>query len=103
MGDLDTCYEKTPSLVHREIAGEILLVPIRRNVADLQSIYTLNEVAADVWQLIDGERSVSQMKEELVKKYEADEEELEEDLLGLLQQLKVLGGIQEKGASSSPR
>ena len=43
---LDYCYQKDPDMVSREIAGEVILVPIRRNVGDLESVYTLNETAA---------------------------------------------------------
>ena len=50
----DQVYRKDPSIVARQIAGEMILVPIRQNVGDLESIYLLNETALFAWQLLDG-------------------------------------------------
>ncbi len=41
-------FVKDPNMVFRQIGDEVILVPIRRNVADLESIYTLNPVAARI-------------------------------------------------------
>ena len=50
-------YAKAPEFVSRRIADEMLLLPIRQNLGDLESIYTLNEVAARVWELLGSVRS----------------------------------------------
>ena len=34
----------------RVIAGETILVPLRQNLGDLESIYTLNGVGTFIWQ-----------------------------------------------------
>jgi hypothetical protein len=39
--DLEKCYQKDPNIVSRKIADEFILVPIKQNVGDLESIYTL--------------------------------------------------------------
>ena len=56
MDFLNTVYKKSDSIVSRRIADEFILVSIRQNVGDLESIYTLNETAARIWELIDGKR-----------------------------------------------
>jgi hypothetical protein len=38
----------------RTIAGETLLVPLRRGLADCDRIFILNEVGAFLWQALDG-------------------------------------------------
>jgi hypothetical protein len=61
-GDMDIltkCFIKETDFVTREVAGETIIVPIRGNVGDLNSIYTLNEVGTKIWELIDGKNSVS--------------------------------------------
>ena len=68
-------YAKSPSIVYREIAGESILVPIRNNVGDLESIYTLNETASRVWELIDGDRSLGEIRDAIVDEYEVEAEE----------------------------
>jgi hypothetical protein len=44
-------FVKDLSMVFRIIGGQCLLVPIRQNVADLESIYVLNEVGGYIWEL----------------------------------------------------
>lgn len=46
MDHLERCYQRDKSIVSRTIEEEVILVPIRQNVGDLESIYTLNEVGA---------------------------------------------------------
>jgi hypothetical protein len=48
-------------MVFRQIAGEAILVPICTRVEEADSIYTLNEVAARIWELVDGSRNVGQI------------------------------------------
>jgi hypothetical protein len=93
MNQLDRRYEKDPSIVHRNIAGETILVPIRRHVADLQSIYTLDEVGARIWELIDGHRSIEEIREAIVAEYEVTPGVAEADLIEFVQQLEAVGGI----------
>ena len=45
-------YVRSDSVVSRVIAGETLIVPIRRGVGDLASIYSLNEIATAIWSAI---------------------------------------------------
>jgi hypothetical protein len=93
MEQLDYCYQKDPDMVSREIAGEVILVPIRRNVGDLESVYTLNETAALAWTLFDGSHTVNQIQDQIISEYEVDEDEAEQDLNELIQQLEEIGAI----------
>ena len=43
-------YQRTDEFVARIIAGETVLFPIHRQIGDLESIYTLNEVATFIWE-----------------------------------------------------
>ena len=86
-------YEKDPSVVHREIAGEAILVPIRRNVADMESVYTLDSVGADIWSLIDGDRTLPDILDVLLGEYDVDEEVLSRDLDEFIGQLEAIGAI----------
>jgi hypothetical protein len=95
MGLLDKVYKKSDSIVSRKIADEFILVPIRQNVGDLGSIYTLNEVAARIWELIDGKMKLREIKDALVGEFEVTPEEAEKDLIEHLQQLKKIKAITE--------
>ena len=38
--------------VLREIAGDILLVPVGKTALDLNGMLTLNEVGAEIWKML---------------------------------------------------
>jgi len=84
-------YTKDADLVTRDIAGETIIVPIKSNVGDLNSIFTLNEIGTMIWGLIDGKRSVSEIAEAICKTYEVKPEDAEKDILEFLDALKESG------------
>lgn len=81
-------YKKSENIVYRKIADEYILVPIRNNVGDLQNIYTLNEVAARIWELIDGKSTLGQISNKLFQEFEVDKKTLEKDLSKYIVQLE---------------
>ena len=95
MNYLDKVYSKSNSIVSRKIADEFILVPIRQNVGDLESIYTLNETGARIWELIDGKRNMGEIKDKIVGEFEVTPEEAEKDLVEHLQQLEKIKAIIE--------
>ncbi len=95
MNFLDKVYTKSDSIVSRKIADEFILVPIRQNVGDLESIYTLNETAARIWELIDGKTKVGKIKEKLIEEFEVTSEEAEKDIAEHLMQLEEIKAITE--------
>ena len=96
MDFLDKVYRKSDSIVSRKIADEFVLVPIRKNVGDLENIYTLNEVAARIWELIDGKRNVGDIKERICQEYEATPEKTEKDIREFLFKLEKAEIIERK-------
>jgi len=96
MSYLRKSFTKDPNIVSRKIADEVILVPIRKNVGDLESIYTLNEAAARIWELVDGQRKVKEIKEILVEEFEVSAQEAEKDLIEYLQQLEKIEAITKR-------
>jgi hypothetical protein len=95
MNILDKVYKKNNAMVSRKIGDEFILVPIRQNVGDLDSIYTLNETAARIWEWIDGKTGVREIKEKIVGDFDVASDEAEKDLLEHLQQLEAIKAIHE--------
>ena len=86
-------FAKDPSIVSRNIAGEQILVPIRKKAGEIESIFTLNEVASRIWELLDGEKQVKEIKNAIVEEFEVSPKEAEADLLKFLQQLEEAGAV----------
>lgn len=84
---------KNPDIVSRRIANEVILVPVRNKVGDLQSIYTLNEVGARIWELIDRKDSLKEIKDVLVEEFEVTPEAAEKDISEFLKKLESIGAI----------
>ena len=87
-------YTKSDSLVHRQIADETILVPIRRHVADLESIYALDGVGPRIWELVDGQRTVSDIVASIVAEYDVDPATAEADVREFVLQLESLGAVE---------
>jgi hypothetical protein len=87
------CYVKEKEFVTREIAGETIIVPVKGNVGDLNSIYTLNEIGTMIWQLIDGKKNVGQIIKVICSAYEVTPEEAEKDTVDFLKSLEEAGLI----------
>jgi hypothetical protein len=92
---LEKRFAREPSIVSRQIAGESILVPIRQRAGEVESIYTLNEVAAWAWELIDGHRQAAEIRDLIVAEFEVGPEEAGADLVEFLQQLESVGAVIE--------
>lgn len=93
-GCLTTCYAKLPAVAAREIGGEIVLVPVNKNAAEMESIYTLNGVSAAIWKLVDGKRTVGDIKSAILDEYAVSGEQLEVDLEEFFGQLHSIGAVE---------
>lgn len=88
-------FQQSEDVVAREIAGEMLLVPIRNNLGDLESIYTLNETGAFIWSLMDGTRTLAEVCAAMQAEFEVGEEEAWADLLELVSELESIPALIE--------
>ncbi|MCK4822466.1 PqqD family protein [bacterium] len=93
MVQLDSTYAKDPLIVSRLIDDEVILIPIRQNVGDLESIYTLNETAARFWELLDGQRTLADICDLVVTEYEVDQEEAQSELVEFIKQLEEFDAV----------
>jgi hypothetical protein len=95
MDYLERHYEKDPDMVFRDIEGEMILVPIRRRTADLESIYTLNETGSRIWELIDGQHTLREVRDVIVQEYDVTPEEAEADLVELMAYLEEIEAVEK--------
>ncbi len=87
-------YKKNPNFVSRKIEDEIILVPIKKEAADFQAIYNLNNaVSVKVWELIDGKKSLETIKERILAEFEVKPDKLEKNLKEFVGDLKKIGAI----------
>jgi hypothetical protein len=93
--EMNSIFRRNEKVVSRKIVDELILVPIRSSVADMESLYTLNEVGARVYELIDGERTVQDICTAIVEEFEVSNGQAETDVREFLEQLLSIGSIEE--------
>lgn len=89
----DDVFARNEQVVSRKIVDELILVPMRKNVADMETLYTLNEVGARVYELIDGERPVREIVSTVVREFDVTEKQAETDVREFIEQLLEIESI----------
>jgi hypothetical protein len=79
--------------VTRRIADETLVVPVAGGVGDLDAIYTLNEVAAHIWTILDAPASVDAIVEEICREFDVPADRAAHDVAAFLDALESAGLI----------
>jgi hypothetical protein len=90
-------YARREGVILREVAGEQILVPIRRNVADLKAIFALNGVGRCIWELLDGTRGMDEVLARLVERFDVSSDEAAADLQAFVERLSQAGLVERKG------
>jgi hypothetical protein len=101
---LKTLFERDELIVFRKIDDEFILVPNFHKREDIGSIYTMNPVAAYIWESLDGKSAVDEIRDKIVEEWDVTSSAAENDLVEFLNQLLGIGAIKEvaDGMSSSP-
>ena len=84
MVDLKSILSQSGLIVTRKTGNEYVLVPISNNIADMNSVYTLNETGAFLWEQIDGKRTVEEIINVLISEYDIDKQNAESDVLDFI-------------------
>ena len=87
-------YRKKGEYVARVIAGETIIVPVRGQVGDLESIYNLNDVGSLIWEMTDGQTPVSKVVEAVCRQFEVTPGQAEEDTRSFLRGLEAAGLVE---------
>lgn len=85
--------KKNPDLVSRSVGAETIIMPLVAASDDLNCIWSLNDCASRVWELIDGKRSIRRIRQILLAEFDAGEEELDRELAELFDRLQEIKAI----------
>jgi hypothetical protein len=88
-------YGRNPDFIFRKIIDEVILVPIHKDVADLDSLYTLNGVGAFIWQRLDSPATQAELQTALLGAYDADPDVLQSDLESFLDEMVDYGALRK--------
>lgn len=93
----DRVYKKSSNFVSRKIEDEVILVPIKRKAEEMDAIYDLNnEVSVRIWELINGKRSLAEIRSRILEEFDVERQRLEKDLREFIKDLEDIGAIRVK-------
>ena len=92
---MDRIYVKNDDFVQREVAGECILIPIRRQLTDVNSLYVLNDTGAALWRRMDGKTPLQDIILDFLNEFDVTQAQLEKDVAALLEDLLSIHAIRE--------
>lgn len=78
-------YKRDKDVVKREIAGELFLIPVRKRLADMSSLYVLHGIGEFIWDRLDEDTETICGK--IVDEYQVDSATARKDMEEYLQKL----------------
>jgi Coenzyme PQQ synthesis protein D (PqqD) len=88
-------FKKNPDMVTRVIDGETILLPIYKTSDEINCIYTLNKVASRIWELINGKRTIAEIKKQALKEFDATPGQVDAEMRKFLKDLKEIKALKE--------
>jgi hypothetical protein len=76
----DVRFVRNREVVTRQIDGELLIVPIRRGVGNLNSLYTLNLVGYVLWEYLNEGRTFPEMVQRVCDEFEVTVAQAQNDI-----------------------
>lgn len=77
-------------LIRREIAGDVLLVPVGGTVLENNGLFALNELGAFLWDRLEGAADEETLVQAVLAEYEVDETTARTDTAEFLQKLREM-------------
>jgi hypothetical protein len=84
---LDSVPNKNENSVFRKIGDECIVVSVASSVADVNSIFCLNETGAVIWDLMDGKRNLRDIVSEIGGQFETAGKQLETDVISFVRDM----------------
>ena len=66
-------------------------MPISGKLADMEHIFTLNQVGNHIWENLDGTKNLTQLLDSLLDHFDVSREEAEQDILAFIDEIKAKG------------
>lgn len=80
----DQMIGRNPNYIFRVIVDDAILVPIRKDVTDLNAIFTLNELGVFIWQQLEEPKTIEAIQSLILDEFDIDPETAQQDLLSYL-------------------
>ena len=89
-------FIRNRDVVSRQIEGELVIVPIRRGVGDLNSLYTLNPVGSVLWDFMTESHTLPELVGRVCEEFEVTAFQAQKDIelfLGSMSEEKLIQSV----------
>lgn len=94
--DLDRYYQIAENLVTKEIEGELVIVPVKSGLGDLDGeMYALTTTGIAVWHKLDGKKPLKEIIDCISSAYSSPQKTIQKDIVELLEVFLEKGLIVE--------
>lgn len=83
----ESIIKRNDNFIFRKVVNEMILVPIKQDVAEMEYIFTLNEVGAFVWEKLNESLTLRELQKAVMDEFDVDSKTAEKDLLTFLDEL----------------
>lgn len=87
MQDLNVIFKKN-DVIEEKLDDQIFIIPIKDGLADMNNICAISKVSCFIWQEITGDKSIKNIIDSVIMKYDVDTEVAKNDVLEFLLLLK---------------
>ena len=77
--------------VLREVAGNMIVIPVGEAAIDFNGMINLNETGAFLWKLLEDDVEPRFLLQELMKEYDVEEEQAKKDITDVINKLYNAG------------
>jgi len=86
--NLNKAYARSEDVVAREIQGDFIIIPVTSGIADMEDeLFSLNESGKAIWEKLDGKKLLKDIVKELTVEFEASDQQIEKDVVGITGEL----------------
>ena len=95
---VEQSYIRNANFIFRRIIEEMILVPINKNVVNMDSIYTLNDLGAFLWEKLEKPCTVVELQQAVLDEYDVDQETVQTDLESFIEEMMSISAVEQVSA-----
>ncbi|MFT4524487.1 MAG: hypothetical protein ACI85F_000630 [Bacteroidia bacterium] len=88
--DIEKIASKKRSFAAKQVGGDLVLVPVKNNVTEMNEMFTLNEVGAFIWENLGEESTRETLSQSMIEEFDIEHDVARTDLDEFLGQLETM-------------
>lgn len=81
-------FQKSKFILSRPVADKMIIIPTSGKKRDLEKIYALSGSGVRIWGLLDGRKSLSRIRDLMLREFDVTSAQLEKDMVSFIEDLE---------------